>query len=72
MTDRNPSRPEDVPDPQPGEAWLVTYKGTHYEALYWYSPIYAHWTLAPNREGLTTIESHEATPMHRLVPEVQA
>ena len=60
-------RPEDVSDPQPGEAWLVNYKGTHYEAVYWYSPLYAHWAFVENRDrGLKTVESPEATPVSRL------
>ena len=61
-------RPEDVkPDPQPGEAWLIEYEGQRYEAVYWYSPIYAHWAFVENREGLKTVESPEATPVSRLL-----
>lgn len=61
---------EDVkPDPQPGEAWLIEYEGRRYEAVYWYSPIYAHWDFVESREGLKTVESPEATPVSRLVPE---
>lgn len=61
--------PEDVnPDPQPGEAWLIKYKGEFYQAVYWYSPLYAHWAFVENREGLKTVESPEATPVSRLVP----
>ena len=65
-----PNGPEDVkPDPQPGEAWLIEYEGKRYEAVYWYSPLYAHWSFVVNREGLYTVESPEATPVSRLVPE---
>ena len=61
--------PEDVkPDPQPGEAWLVEFEGRRYEAVYWYSPIYAHWAFVEDREGLKTVESLEADPVSRLVP----
>ena len=60
------------PDPQPGEAWLIEYEGKRYEAVYWYSPLYAHWSFVVNREGLYTVESPEATPVSRLVPEVKA
>lgn len=63
-------RQEDVkPDPQPGEAWLIEYEGNRYEAVCWYSPLYAHWSFVYNREGTVSIESHEATPVSRLVPE---
>lgn len=59
--------PEDVkPDPQPGEAWLIEYEGKRYEAIYWYSPLYAHWVFVRDREGACSIESHEATPVSRL------
>lgn len=62
-------KPEDVkPDPQPGEAWLIEYEGQRYEAVYWYSPLYAHWVFAKDREGAFSIESHEATPVSRLTP----
>jgi hypothetical protein len=67
-----PARPEDVPEPEPGQAWLIDYKGTRYEAVYWYSPLHAHWSFTASREGLTTIDSYEATPVSRLVPEVKA
>lgn len=56
-------------DPQPGEAWLIEYEGKRYEAVYWYSPLYAHWSFVEGREGLKTVESPEATPVSRLVPE---
>ena len=62
--------PEDVkPDPQPGEAWLIEYEGKRYEAVYWYSPIYAHWSFVEGREDIKTVESPEATPVSRLVME---
>lgn len=62
--------PEDVkPDPQPGEAWLIEYEGKRYEAIYWYSPLYAHWVFVRDREGACSIESHEAAPVSRLVGE---
>lgn len=68
--DLQPSTLADVkPDPQPGEAWLIEYEGKRYEAVYWYSPIYAHWAFVEGREGLKTVESPEATPVSRLVPE---
>ena len=67
-----PTLPEGVkPDPQPGEAWLIEYEGKRYEAVYWYSPIYAHWAFVESREGLKTVESPEATPVSRLVSEVE-
>ena len=63
-------QPEYVkPDPQPGEAWLIEYEGKRYEAVYWYSPLYAHWSFVANREVLNSVESPEATPVSRLVPE---
>ncbi|MDD2326288.1 MAG: hypothetical protein PHW63_09865 [Alphaproteobacteria bacterium] len=65
----DPPRPEDGPEPEPGQAWLIDYKGTHYEAVYWYSPLHAHWSFTTSREGLTTIDSYDATPVSRLVPE---
>ena len=62
--------PEGVkPDPQPGEAWVIEYEGKRYEAIYWYSPLYAHWSFVRNREGTVYIESHEATPVSRLAGE---
>lgn len=64
-----PTRPEDVPEPEPGQAWLIEYEGKRYEAVYWHSPIYAHWSFTTSREGLTTIDSYEASPVSRLVPE---
>lgn len=61
-------RQEDVkPDPQPGEAWLIEYRGKRYEAVYSYSEICDYWTFA--YDGLSTVESTEATPVSRLVPE---
>lgn len=58
--------PEDVkPDPQPGEAWLIEYEGERYEAIYWYSA----WLFVYDWEGTVSIESHEATPVSRLVGE---
>ena len=65
-------RPEDAPEPEPGQAWLIDYKGTHYEAVYWYSPLHAHWSFTTSREGLTTINSRDATPVSRLIPEGKA
>lgn len=59
-------RSEDVkPDPQPGEAWLIEYEGERYEAIYWYSA----WLFVYDWEGTVSIESHEATPVSRLVGE---
>ena len=61
---------EDVkPDPQPGEAWLIEFEGKRYEAIYWYSALYAHWVFVEDREGTVSIESHEAAPVSRLVGE---
>ena len=63
-------QPEDVkPEPQPGEAWLIEFEGKRYEAIYWYSPLYAHWVFVKDRESAVSIESHEATPLSRLVEE---
>ena len=64
--------PEDVPEPELGQAWLIDYKGTHYEAVYWYSQLHAHWSFTTSREGLTTINSRDATPVSRLIPEGKA
>lgn len=70
----HPTRREDDdgmvarPNPKPGEAWLVEWEGEKVEALYYYCPIYANWII-PKREGYKTIESHEATPLARLVPD---
>lgn len=71
MTSNANSRKSTQPkEPQPGEAWLIEYQGKRYEAVYWYSPIYAHWAFVENRErGLKTVESPEATPVSRLLPE---
>ena len=60
---------DEFADPKPGEAWLIEYEGRYYEAIYWYSALYAHWVFVRNREGTVYIESHEATPVSRLVPE---
>ena len=60
---------DEFADPKPGEAWLIEYEGGYHEAVYWYSPIYAHWALAEGREGLKTIEASEAKALRRLVPE---
>lgn len=69
MTNNANQHNQTQPKPQPGEAWLIEYEGKRYEAVYWYSPIYAHWAFVEDREGLKTVESPEATPVSRLFPE---
>lgn len=60
---------DEFADPKPGEAWLIEFEGGYHEAVFWYSPIYAHWAFAEGREGLKTIEASEAKALRRLVPE---
>lgn len=69
INNANSRKSTQLKEPQPGEAWLIEYEGKRYEAVYWYSPIYAHWAFVETREGLKTVESPEATPISRLFPE---